>query len=270
MGKKWQKLLRAATLLIRKPYLINRVLDDEDVHKEHVQGVFSIPSTGLPCAAISNFITEQESEVNPFAAMPGGSTPFDLLLLNSICRRFTPCESLEIGTFRGESAANMAQAGAHVSTINLSEEEMRSMKLPEVYIHQHALFSKNHPGIKHIAVNSLSLDFSSLQQVFDVVFVDGDHHYESVKSDTENAFRVLRNEHSIIVWHDYLHTSGKIRWDVLRGILEGTPQEKRKNLYAVSNTLCAVYLPFVPEIIYPPEWDIPEYRFSMKIRATKL
>ena len=32
-----------------------------------------------------------------------------------------------------------------------------------------------------------------------------------------------------------------MRWDILRGIYDGTPIEKRKKLFGVSNTLCAIY-----------------------------
>jgi len=33
----------------------------------------------------------------------------------------------------------------------------------------------------------------------------------------------------------------EIRWDVLKGIYDGTPESAKNKLYAVSNTLCAVY-----------------------------
>ncbi|NQY66747.1 MAG: class I SAM-dependent methyltransferase, partial [Flavobacteriales bacterium] len=86
-----------------------------------------------------------------------------------------------------------------------------------------------------------TLDFSSLNQKFDLIFVDGSHHYEDVKKDTMNVFNLLKDENSIIIWHDYLNTSSSVRWEVFRGILDGTPQDKRGKLSHISNTLFAMY-----------------------------
>jgi len=44
----------------------------------------------------------------------------------------------------------------------------------------------------------------------DMVFVDGDHSYESVKRDSEVARQSLRDGCGIIVWHDYGHKTGTI------------------------------------------------------------
>ena len=76
---------------------------------------------------------------------------------------------------------------------------------------------------------------------YDVIFVDGDHKYQSVLNDTKIAFKLLKDENSIIVWHDYASNPGAIRWDVLKGIYDGTPEIARPNLHCVSNTLCAIF-----------------------------
>jgi len=75
-----------------------------------------------------------------------------------------------------------------------------------------------------------------------LIFIDGDHHSESIASDTANAFKLLKDENSVIVWHDYGIGTETVRWNVLAGILEGCPADKRNKLYHASNTICAFLL----------------------------
>ena len=105
---------------------------------------------------------------------------------------------------------------------------MLRMGLAKEYVGLHRFFSKNFKNVEHIQQNSSTFDFKTLNKKFDLIFVDGDHHYEQVKQDTENVFNLLRNENSIIVWHDYLYDSGEIRFEVLAGILAGCPSKTRK------------------------------------------
>jgi hypothetical protein len=95
--------------------------------------------------------------------------------------------------------------------------------------------------VRHIRQDTASLDFQSLGKTFDLIFVDGNHHYESVKRDTEKIFGLRKDENSLVVWHDYGFSPETVRWEVLAGILDGLPEGERKNLYHVSNTLCCLY-----------------------------
>jgi hypothetical protein len=112
----------------------------------------------------------------------------------------------------------------------------------EVIEKNYAVFSRNLKNVKHILHSSLSFDFSTLGGRFDLIFVDGDHSYEAVRSDSKNVFGLLRNDSSIIVWHDYGLTLEHVNWEVLAGILDGLPRQEIHNLYHVSNTLCAIYI----------------------------
>ena len=68
----------------------------------------------------------------------------------------------------------------------------------------------------------MTFDFADYYGKYDMVFIDGDHHYDSVKKDTETAFKLLKDNRSIIVWHDYGLDPETIRWDVLAAILDGS------------------------------------------------
>jgi hypothetical protein len=238
MGK-ISKFFKAAMLIARQPSLLNKVLDDADVNRAEVISKFGL-GNGLPVAAYNELISSEQI-VSPYCAMEGGSTPIDLALLKGLAGSFPSCTYFEIGTWRGESVANVASAAVQCYSLNLSDEDLLALGLSAAYVKLHRFFSKDLKNVSHLFGNSLSFDYSPYYKKCDLVFVDGDHHFESVRSDTVNAFKLLKDEHSMIVWHDYGNSPADIRWDVFRGILEGCPPEKRKHLYRVSNTLCAIY-----------------------------
>lgn len=266
---KLHKLIKAISLIIRQPALLNKVLDDIDVNKKQVIEKFNLPQ-GLKTIDITNLLPDFDETVEPYCSLDGGSTPFDLALLKGLAKSKKDCMYFEIGTWRGESAANVANVAKHCVTLNLPDEEMLKMGLDENYVGSHRFFSKDIKNITHIQANSQTFDYSSLNQKFDLIFIDGDHHYESVKNDTVNAFRLLKDENSIIVWHDYGNNPSDIRWDVFRGILEGAPPDNRKHLYRVSNTLCAIFTakPIESNSILPNR--PPDKYFTVSLKSTPI
>lgn len=266
---KIKKFFTAIFLIIKNPYLLNKVLDDDDTNKSLVIQKYNLPN-GLPTVDILELLPNLNINLEPVSFSEGGSTSLDLALLKGMANSISNCNYFEIGTWRGESAANVAAVAASVTTLNLPDAEMEKIGLDKSYIKQHRFFSENILNITHLQGNSLTYNFNSLHKQFDLIFIDGDHHYESVKSDTQNAFKLLKNENAVIVWHDYGNNPSDIRWDVFRGILEGTPLEKQKYLYRVSNTLCAIYTTkkVNPNFIIP--FSKPNKYFSLQIRAKKL
>ncbi len=261
---KLSKLLKAITLIIKQPALLNKVLDDADINKQQVIKTYSLPK-GLKTIDIRDLLPDFSEIVEPYCSIEGGSTPLDLALLKGLAKSKTDCTYFEIGTWRGESAANVASVAKQVVTLNLPDEEMLRIGLDKKYVGLHRFFSNGLKNVTHIQANSQTFDYSSLNQKFDLIFIDGDHHYESVKNDTTNAFKLLKDENSIIVWHDYGNNPSDIRWDVLRGILDGAPNEKRGNLYRVSNTLCAIYIAGPVKAEYFESFSVPDKYFSISL-----
>lgn len=256
--------------LIKNPRLLKKVLETDSSHQwQKIVESHGFPN-GLPTIDIMELFPQLNIIVEPYSFLEGTSTILDLALLNGLAQRYENCNYLEIGTWRGESIANVAKNAQRCTSISLSPEEMKSCGLSDKFINVHNFFSQNYNNIFYIQHNSLTFDYNNLNQEFDLVFVDGDHHYESVKIDTQNVFKILRDQDSIIVWHDYGDSPERVRWDVLAGILDGCPLEKRKNLYHVSNTLCAIYInskTFHTRYIDFPE--IPNTKFTIKITAEK-
>ncbi|MBA3704978.1 MAG: class I SAM-dependent methyltransferase [Bacteroidetes bacterium] len=262
---KLKKLLKALTLIAVKPSLLNKVLDDANVNKTEVIKKYNLPQ-GLKTIDINHLLPAFIETVEPFSSIDGGSTPMDIALLKGLARIKPNCMYFEIGTWRGESVANVASVAKDCITLNLPDEEMLQMGLDKDYVEAHRFFSTGLKNVEHIQANSQTFNFSSLNKKFDLIFIDGDHHYESVKKDTSNAFKLLKDNDSIIVWHDYGNNPTDIRWDVLLGILDGTPADKIKNLHRVSNTLCAIYTTKPLQSAYIQPFSPPKNYYSLTVK----
>lgn len=225
---------------------------------------------GLPTIDFLDIFPKFDEIIDPFSFLEGGSLITDLVLLKLLARRYDPCRYLEIGTWRGESVANVASIADECYTVSFSEEEMRKENFPNRSILVHSYFSKDLNNVTHIGHDSRTFDFTTINKKFDLLFLDGDHSYESVKIDTRNAFQLLRDSRSMIVWHDYGVSPETVRWSVLAGIMDGCPKEKLKNLYHVSNTMCAIYTNERFETTITEYPQIPNKKFTVRLSAIRL
>ena len=235
--------LKAIYSIIRKilikPSSIFLVLRDETEHKSYLQKKYG--KTQFPTVDINQFFVDGKAEINHYTFLDGSSLATDLALLKSIAASFPTCEYMEIGTWRGESILNVADTGAHCTSVNLSPEDIIAMGLDEKYAHLHGCLIKDKSRIKSVYANSQTFDFSTLNQKYDLIFVDGDHTYEAVKSDSSKVFELLKDDDSMIVWHDYGYNPETPRHSVIAAILDGLPASAHSHLYHVSNTICAIY-----------------------------
>ncbi len=247
--------LRALAALARTPALLTEVLA-ADVSAWRARALAhtarwpGLSAAGLPLVPFAHFVPATTPAtartVAPFAFGDGGSLPTDLLLLRALARQRPGCRYFEIGTWRGESAANVAAEAATVHTLNLSAAEMRAMNLPERYIELHGYFSQPLANVVHLHGNSATFDLAGLQREagpFDLIFIDGDHRYAAVRRDTQRVFEHLVGPGTVVVWHDASRQPGHPRWEVLAGLLDGLPADLPGQLAQVGNTLCAMYSP---------------------------
>jgi hypothetical protein len=212
----------------------------EAAKKEDVIKRYNLPN-GIPTIDLLDLVPSFKETVEPYSYLTETSPPIDIAFLKAMARKFKNCCYLEIGAWRGESLANVAEVAKECVSISLSDEELKQWGHPNKYIQLQRFYSKGLKNVLHINHNSLTFDYSKLNKKFDMIFVDGDHRYNSVKIDTQNVFPLLKDENSVIIWHDCGPDTEDIKWSVLAGILDGCPLEKRKNLYRVSNTMCAIY-----------------------------
>ncbi|GGG28167.1 class I SAM-dependent methyltransferase [Hymenobacter glacieicola] len=267
---RFTKTLRGLGSLLRNPWLLNTVLAaDEATWRAKALRHASrwlVGAEGLPLVPLPGLLPPAGETIRPFAFRDGGSLPTDLALLRALVRQAPDTRYFEIGTWRGESAANVAEVASQVYTLNLSGAELRALGLAERYIELHGFFSRPLPNVHHLEGNSATYDMAQLG-TFGVVFIDGDHRYEAVRTDTQRVFAHLVGPETVVVWHDASRQPGQPRWEVLAGILDGLPGTATGQLVQVGNTLCAVYFPTPRPSQQPDYWADPSPWFEVTVKA---
>ncbi|MDP2935111.1 MAG: class I SAM-dependent methyltransferase [Dehalococcoidia bacterium] len=130
----------------------------------------------------------------------GNVSVIELVVIASLIRGRRPERLLEIGTLDGRTTMNMAAnacPGAQIYTLDLPETRTTGAKF--VSAAGDGLASR----ILQLYGDSAKFDFSPFYGSLDFIFIDADHSYEYVLSDSRQAIRLLRNGSGTIVWHDY-------------------------------------------------------------------
>ncbi len=261
MLKQVRKTFKAIFEIARNPWLLNHVLADDTVWQKYVVKHHHIKS--LPVVDINVLLPNFKEELNTFAFLEGGSLPTDLSLIRGLCKTIPNCKYFEIGTCRGESVVNVADVCAECYTMDLDPKQIADTTEGDLV----GFFSKDNKKIVQIYDNSLTFNYAGLNKKFDVIFIDGDHHYESVKSDTANVFKHLVHDNTIVIWHDYGYDPVTPRPEVMSAILDGAPEQCRKNIYHVSNTMCAIYTNRKLTTMELSAARIPNKKFSVLVTS---
>jgi hypothetical protein len=224
---------------------------------------------GLPTLDLLELLPGLNETIKDYTYLDGTSRVTDIIVLKSLAKKFVNCQYLEIGSFRGESLANVAEVATECVSISLSDKEMEDMGIGEL-VKLQRLFSKDLNNVLHIQHNSQTYDFSQLGKQFDLIFIDGDHSYGAVKKDTENAFKLLKDNHSIIVWHDYGRSYNIENWNTIAAMIDGTPEDKRHKIYHISNTICSIFTNQEFVTGFPNYTDLPNKTFRISLSACKI
>jgi predicted O-methyltransferase YrrM len=234
------KAIKALWWIARKPVLLNRVLTDEDSWQKEVDRKHGLPR-GLPLIEMDQLFDSKSIALGPMTFLDGGSLPTDMMLLAGLAEGIKDCAYFEIGTWRGESVTTLSSRTKICHTLCLTDAEMRKLGMHENTIKSHRLFSKELENVVQLRGDSRSFDFEGLNQKFDLIFIDGDHHYDFVRSDTENVFRHLVHDKTIVVWHDYGFHPDRVRFEVMAAILDGAGPDRANRVYHVAHTKAAIY-----------------------------
>lgn len=178
--------------------------------------------------------------------------PMETQIMSALVSYFSPKTIFEIGTYNGFTTYHFAinslpeckiytlDLPASFDTKNLkgySYDDLMVVNLSMEHINDrlfHHYEEKN--KIVELFGDSSSFDFSPYYGKVDLVFIDGNHSYDFVKSDTENAMKMLSPK-GVIVWHDYDYIIHK---DVFRYLNEFS---KTHVLYSIPQTRFAIYGP---------------------------
>ncbi|MBV6645363.1 MAG: class I SAM-dependent methyltransferase [Cyclobacteriaceae bacterium] len=252
--------------LLKDPKKLYFVLNNKVIFKEKVKKHFPTFKNGLPEVAISDLGIIDE-QINPYSFLSGTSSPLDLALLRILAKKFTKCRYMEVGTWRGESLVNLEDITENRTSLSFSHEQMINAGASSEIAKATDFYLKG-IDFKKIRDDSQTFDFSQLER-HDLIFIDGDHHYQAVQSDTQNIFQHITLPGSIVVWHDYTQHASTINWEVFYGILLGTPPKLRSRLFHIRATNCVAFLPFDIDSSIPGGRMIPQESFHVHIKIDK-
>jgi predicted O-methyltransferase YrrM len=240
----------------------------EEHMKKYFLGKYKI--LRLPSIDIMDLLKQNEQVLNTYSFLPGTSLITDLLLLKSLANNIPDCTYLEIGSWRGESIVNIAEVADECFSVTLSKQEMKKNGFDQSVIDNIGFFIADNRYVKIIEENSHTYDFTRLNKKFDLIFIDGDHSYKGVLNDTRKVFPLLKDDNSVIVWHDHGFTVEDVRYSVLSAIFDGLPVSEHKYVHHVSNTLCAVYTKskYATRMITPNEK--PNKIFSLNLKINRI
>lgn len=164
-------------------------------------------------------LTEREFPVpeaapGEFGAIP---SPRELAILCALAAQ-CPGNILEIGCNLGNTTRRLATSSPTKTvygidfvseTLTMCEEQAHEAPRSEAEIGKHAAHL---PNTRIANLNSADLDYARLTNVT-MIFIDGDHSYAGVKTDSEKAIRYLTaTGGGLIVWHDYYPTDSRNHW----------------------------------------------------------
>lgn len=177
--------------------------------------------------------------------MPHGSwsSPVvDLIALARVVAAIRPMRALELGSFRGYTAAAMADhlpEGGRLVTVDINPQH------GDVYA-QTALAARIERRVG-TAQDVLAIEPDG---GFDLIFIDADHRYAGVKADTETVLRLLAPQ-GWLLWHDYAN------WGYFSGGC-AVPEF----LVELSTSLPVVHLAGTNLGLHSPYWLQPQGRIQ--------
>jgi predicted O-methyltransferase YrrM len=143
---------------------------------------------------------------------------FDSFVLSALTQVLDCKNIFEIGTYLGETAWLLAhnKPDAKIYTLDFQDVAMAG-KTKFQFTDRNYLEEKNR-GTRYLGTpeqsritqlygDSATFDYSPYYDSMDLVFIDASHSYTYVKSDSENAFKML-SSYGTIVWDDYTYYPG--------------------------------------------------------------
>ncbi len=176
----------------------------------------------------------------------------DTAILLALAKLVQPRTYFEFGTYLGVQLLNIAAnlpAEARLYTLDLDEESVaaqhdaKQRPLTIEYLKAERqkklafVGSSFEERVTFLRGDSNVYDFAPLHGKMDMLFVDGGHELPTLRSDTENAFKMLSADHaSCIAWHDY----GNPMYPGLKTYIDGLSEGR--DIFFVEESMVAFYL----------------------------
>src|ERR1700719_3581279 len=99
--------LRILREIVREPRRLTRVLEPPPPTPKEIWRDFFNRPPGLPQIDLLELLPGLDETISPYSYLEGQALPTDIALLKGLARKRPGCRYLEIGSWRGESLANM-------------------------------------------------------------------------------------------------------------------------------------------------------------------
>ena len=143
---------------------------------------------------------------------------FDSFVLCALSQVLDCKDIFEIGTYLGESAWLLAHNKPDARVYSLDFPDVGVAKKAKLEFTDKNYLQEKRRGTRYLDTpeqsriiqlygDSAIFDFWAYYNRMDLVFIDASHSYSYVKSDSENAFKML-SRNGTIVWDDYTYYSG--------------------------------------------------------------
>lgn len=214
--------------------------------------------------------------IKDITLMAGGSGILDYAFLKAIMLKFGFKTYLEVGTWMGESIAAIAEVAEECYSVSLPDDNPGMIDYFGRVNHKanfSRYFSYKKANIIHYCEDSKTFNFSSIPRKVDLVFIDGDHSYEGIRSDTENIFKIIDTKSTMVVWHDFKDLRNNYIADTVHAIKESLPQGIFNKVFSIDNNMCGVFIPdqFMPEFDFTNDPDtIYSYGISISPVLNKI
>jgi hypothetical protein len=189
----------------------------------------------------------------------GSITLVDQVVLVLLAKIVKPRKIIEIGTYKGFTTrlfientpedcdvvsidlpkgltAHLAETDERsaLSSAEKNDDYLRKRQEIDGEAYLASITEAQRKRLTLVKEDSTTINFNEAFQSAEMIFIDGGHEHQIVRSDTENAFGIVKR--GVIVWHDY---NSKIHGDVTEYLAEFS---KSQVVFHVANSLVAFAL----------------------------
>jgi hypothetical protein len=213
--KKWRRMFLKK--LLKKGF--RKKLFSSDLFFQQI-----LHTSPIPRVSLEDLVLHPHIVLEDFTSRNGNLSLQEIAVLCSLISERGPKRLLEIGTFDGNTALQMAlnaPEDAIVHTIDLPPGDSLTSQpvlesdiqfiCDEKKVRRKYLGTRVERKISQHFGDSTNYDFLEFAKEgpLDCIFIDGGHSYECVKADTKNALRILGDQ-GWIFWHDFTPLFGGV------------------------------------------------------------